>query len=284
MAGYGKHAEAALKRVVDEEKGKYLVVVEGAIPTADDGVYCTIGGRTALDIAREVCSGAAATIAVGRLRVGWRSADGRIRIPPARWACMKRCRESRSSICPAARTIPSIRPPFWCITSPLACCLRSIRLQPAAVCLRPADPRPVRAPRALRRRALCAGVGRRRPSQGLVPLQNGLQGSGGQLQLPDGALERCDQLAGEVRSRLHRLRLLALLGYEVALLRAAAASGRVWRGCHRRPRSAGPWLPVLPRPQRLTRSDMWSAITSTPATETPSPRRSQAEKPTTEVH
>ena len=57
MAGYGKHAEAALKRVVDEEKGKYLVVVEGAIPTADDGVYCTIGGRTALDIAREVCSG-----------------------------------------------------------------------------------------------------------------------------------------------------------------------------------------------------------------------------------
>ncbi len=29
MAGYGKHAEAALKRVVDQEKGKYLVVVEG---------------------------------------------------------------------------------------------------------------------------------------------------------------------------------------------------------------------------------------------------------------
>ncbi|HEY1809576.1 MAG TPA: hydrogenase small subunit [Acidobacteriaceae bacterium] len=65
MAGYGRHAEAALKRVVDEEKGKYLVIVEGAIPTADDGIYCMIGGRTALDIAREVCGGAAATIAVG---------------------------------------------------------------------------------------------------------------------------------------------------------------------------------------------------------------------------
>jgi hydrogenase small subunit len=50
---------------VKEEKGKYLVIVEGAIPTADDGVYCTIGGRTALDIAREVCGSAAATIAVG---------------------------------------------------------------------------------------------------------------------------------------------------------------------------------------------------------------------------
>ena len=62
MAGYGKAAEAALQRVVREEKGKYLVVVEGAIPTADDGVYCTIGGRTALDIAREVCTAQRSTL------------------------------------------------------------------------------------------------------------------------------------------------------------------------------------------------------------------------------
>jgi Ni,Fe-hydrogenase I small subunit len=46
MAAYGKAAETALERVVREEKGKYIVVVEGAIPTADGGVYCTIGGRT----------------------------------------------------------------------------------------------------------------------------------------------------------------------------------------------------------------------------------------------
>jgi len=65
MAGAGKHAEDALKRVVREEKGKYIAVVEGAVPTADGGVYCTIGGRTALDIAHEVCKDAAATISVG---------------------------------------------------------------------------------------------------------------------------------------------------------------------------------------------------------------------------
>jgi hydrogenase small subunit len=65
MAGAGKQAEAALERVVREEKGKYIAVVEGAIPTADGGVYCTIGGRTALDIAHEVCTNAAANIAVG---------------------------------------------------------------------------------------------------------------------------------------------------------------------------------------------------------------------------
>ena len=65
MAGSGHQAEAVLERVVKEEKGKYLVIVEGAIPTADGGVYCTIGGRTALDIATEVCRDAAACIAVG---------------------------------------------------------------------------------------------------------------------------------------------------------------------------------------------------------------------------
>ena len=65
MAGAGKQAEAALQRVVKEEKGKYLAVVEGAIPLADDGVYCTIAGRTAVDLAREVCGSAAACIAVG---------------------------------------------------------------------------------------------------------------------------------------------------------------------------------------------------------------------------
>jgi len=65
MAGAGKQAEAALERVVKEEKGKYLVVVEGAIPLADGGVYCTVAGRTAIDLAREVCGNAAASIAVG---------------------------------------------------------------------------------------------------------------------------------------------------------------------------------------------------------------------------
>jgi hydrogenase small subunit len=65
MAGAGHQAEAALQRVVKEEKGKYIAIVEGAIPTADGGVYCTIGGRSALDIATEVCRNAAATIAVG---------------------------------------------------------------------------------------------------------------------------------------------------------------------------------------------------------------------------
>ncbi len=73
MAGAGKQAEAALKRVVQQEAGKYIAVVEGAIPTADGGVYCTIGGRTALDIATEVCTHAAACHCGGRMCMGWRT-------------------------------------------------------------------------------------------------------------------------------------------------------------------------------------------------------------------
>jgi len=65
MAGAGKQAEAAPQRVVREDKGKYIAVVEGAIPMADDSVYCTIAGRTALDIVHEVCTNSAANIAVG---------------------------------------------------------------------------------------------------------------------------------------------------------------------------------------------------------------------------
>ena len=65
MAAAGKQAEAALAAVVAKEQGKYICIVEGSIPTGADGAYCTIGGRSALQIAQEVCSGAAATIAVG---------------------------------------------------------------------------------------------------------------------------------------------------------------------------------------------------------------------------
>lgn len=65
MAAAGTQAEDALKQTVHNNAGKYIAVVEGSIPTGADGAYCTIGGRAALDIAREVCGGAAATIAVG---------------------------------------------------------------------------------------------------------------------------------------------------------------------------------------------------------------------------
>ncbi len=65
MAAAGHQAEEARARVVEERAGEYIAVVEGSIPTGAGGAYCTIGGRSALQIAEEVCNNAAATIAIG---------------------------------------------------------------------------------------------------------------------------------------------------------------------------------------------------------------------------
>lgn len=65
MAPAGKQAEKSLQDVVKNQKGKYIAIVDGAIPTKDGGVYACIAGRTAIDIAREVCGNAMATICVG---------------------------------------------------------------------------------------------------------------------------------------------------------------------------------------------------------------------------
>jgi hydrogenase small subunit len=65
MAAAGHRAEEALAAVVEKKRGAFIAVVEGSIPTGAGGAYCTIGGRAAVDIAREVCGAAAATIAIG---------------------------------------------------------------------------------------------------------------------------------------------------------------------------------------------------------------------------
>jgi hydrogenase small subunit len=61
MAAAGAQSEKSLADAV--KKGGYIAVIEGAIPTGEG--YCTIGGRSAIEIAREVCGNAAAVIAIG---------------------------------------------------------------------------------------------------------------------------------------------------------------------------------------------------------------------------
>jgi len=63
MTPSGKAAEKSLQETV--KAGGYLTVVEGSIPTKDDGIYCCIGGRTAVDILKEVAANSAAVISVG---------------------------------------------------------------------------------------------------------------------------------------------------------------------------------------------------------------------------
>jgi hydrogenase small subunit len=65
MAAAGHQAEAALQDSIAKHKGEYLLVVTGSIPLADDGIYTTIGGRTAKTILEEAGKDAKAVIAIG---------------------------------------------------------------------------------------------------------------------------------------------------------------------------------------------------------------------------
>jgi hydrogenase small subunit len=65
FAAAGHQAERALKDAMERHAGKYVCIVEGAIPTKDNGIYCTIGGRTALDLVQDVAGRAGAIVAIG---------------------------------------------------------------------------------------------------------------------------------------------------------------------------------------------------------------------------
>jgi hydrogenase small subunit len=65
MAAAGRQVEDTLRTVMTENAGKYLLLVTGSVPLADDGVYLTIGGRTARVILEEAAQGAAAVVALG---------------------------------------------------------------------------------------------------------------------------------------------------------------------------------------------------------------------------
>lgn len=65
MAAAGKQAEEVLHEAVSKHAGKFICVVEGGISTKDGGIYCKVGGRTALEIVKDVAPKSAAVIAIG---------------------------------------------------------------------------------------------------------------------------------------------------------------------------------------------------------------------------
>ncbi len=70
MAGAGEIAMGALNATRDNKKGEFLLVVEGAIPTADDGAYCSVGedGDTPIrfnDLVEQLAADALAVLCLG---------------------------------------------------------------------------------------------------------------------------------------------------------------------------------------------------------------------------
>jgi len=67
MAAAGYQAEQCLEKAMHDFSGKYICVIEGAVPTGLNGRYLTLGpqAKTGLQVAKEVTSKAAATICIG---------------------------------------------------------------------------------------------------------------------------------------------------------------------------------------------------------------------------
>jgi hydrogenase small subunit len=65
MAGSGLQARQALDEAVQKYAGKFILVVEGSIPTGQHGIYMKTGGRTAMEVLADVGAKAAAIIAIG---------------------------------------------------------------------------------------------------------------------------------------------------------------------------------------------------------------------------
>jgi hydrogenase small subunit len=65
QAAAGEQAEAAVAETIKNYPGQYILMAEGSVPMKDDGVYCTIAGRTALQSLREAAEKAMAVIAWG---------------------------------------------------------------------------------------------------------------------------------------------------------------------------------------------------------------------------
>jgi len=65
MVACGQQAEDALNSAVADNAGKFVLVVEGAIPTKEQGRYMLLNGKPALEVLKEVGSKAAAIIAMG---------------------------------------------------------------------------------------------------------------------------------------------------------------------------------------------------------------------------
>lgn len=64
-AAAGFQVEEAKQAAMQKYAGQYILVVEGSVSPKDDGVYCTVGGRSSMDLLQEAAAGAAAIVATG---------------------------------------------------------------------------------------------------------------------------------------------------------------------------------------------------------------------------
>jgi hydrogenase small subunit len=65
MAAAGHQAEEVLEAAVKKNAGKFILVVEGAVPTKENGIYMQIANKTGINMLQHVAASAGAIVAIG---------------------------------------------------------------------------------------------------------------------------------------------------------------------------------------------------------------------------
>ncbi len=210
MAASGFQAEKSLNDTIKNNKGKYIVLVEGAVPTKDGGVYCMIGGKTAESILQEVVEGCGGDCGVGQLR-----------FERLRAGC-----QAESDACDADSQAGG-QAGDQCAGLPADCgrddgdrdaragagtASGARQSRQAEGILRTPRARHVLSPAELRCRSVCGVVRRRERAQGILPVQDGLPRAGDLQRMLGGAVERGHELSDPVGASLHRMQRRGLLG------------------------------------------------------------------------
>jgi hydrogenase small subunit len=65
MAAAGHQAEEVLEAAIKKNAGKFVLVLEGAIPTKENGTYLQIAQRNGIDLLKHVAASAGAIVAIG---------------------------------------------------------------------------------------------------------------------------------------------------------------------------------------------------------------------------
>lgn len=216
QAAAGEQCEEIRQKIMKDYKGRYLLAVEGNAPTKDGGVYCTVGGRSFLDILKETAEDAHAIVAWGSC-----ASNG----------CVQNAHPNPTGAEPIRKIIshkpiinvPGCPPIAEVMTGVLTYILTFDQLPELDRNGRPKMFYGQRIHDKCYRRAFfdaCRvrrGLGRRRRAQGLVPLQNGLPRALHLQCLLLHEVEQRSELPHRQRPSLHRLLGRKFLGQRPVL-------------------------------------------------------------------
>ncbi len=65
QAAAGQQAEEIIRDGMKKNAGNYILAVEGSVPFGADGMYCTVGGRPAIESLKEAAAGATMVMSIG---------------------------------------------------------------------------------------------------------------------------------------------------------------------------------------------------------------------------